>query len=59
MFILRYLAPEVLEGAVNLRDPEIALKNVDIYAMALVLWEILSRCADIHMLTSGSLSDAT
>ncbi len=51
---LRYLAPEVLEGALNLRDPEIALKNVDVYAMALVLWEVLSRCSDIHLLADGT-----
>ena len=43
---LRYMAPEVLEGAVNLRDCETALKQVDMYAMALVLWELASRCAD-------------
>ena len=43
---LRYMAPEVLEGAVNLRDCETALKQVDMYAMALVLWELASRCSD-------------
>ncbi|XP_043247137.1 activin receptor type-2A-like [Amphibalanus amphitrite] len=43
---LRYMAPEVLEGAVNLRDCETALKQVDMYAMALVLWELASRCVD-------------
>ena len=38
----RYMAPEVLEGAINFnRD---AFLGIDIYACALVLWELLSRC---------------
>ena len=41
------MAPELLEGAVNLRDPEAALKHVDVYAMGLVLWEVGTRCADM------------
>lgn len=45
---LRYMAPEVLEGAVNLRECETALKQVDVYAMALVLWELYSRCTDMY-----------
>lgn len=49
---LRYMAPEVLEGAVNLRDCESSLKQIDIYAVGLVLWEIVSRCSDIYV--SGS-----
>lgn len=43
---LRYMAPEVLEGAVNLRDCETALKQIDVYAMGLVLWELCTRCHD-------------
>ncbi|XP_076636027.1 kinase protein wishful thinking [Colletes latitarsis] len=46
---LRYMAPEVLEGAVNLRDCESSLKQIDVYAMGLVLWELVSRCSDIYM----------
>ncbi|KAJ8684153.1 hypothetical protein QAD02_019945 [Eretmocerus hayati] len=46
---LQYMAPEVLEGAVNLRDCESSLKQIDVYAMGLILWEILSRCADIYI----------
>nr|CAI5849830.1 unnamed protein product [Callosobruchus analis] len=42
---LRYMAPEVLEGAVNLRDCESALKQIDVYALGLVLWEVGSRCS--------------
>ena len=38
----RYMAPEVLEGAINFnRD---AFLRIDMYACALVLWELLSRC---------------
>lgn len=38
----RYMAPEVLEGAINFsRD---AFLRIDVYACALVLWEIVSRC---------------
>lgn len=43
---LRYMAPEVLEGAVNLRDCETALKQIDVYALGLVLWELCVRCHD-------------
>lgn len=39
----RYMAPEVLESRINLEDLE-SFKQVDVYAMALVLWEMASRC---------------
>ena len=36
------MAPEVLEGAITFtRD---AFLRIDMYALALVMWEILSRC---------------
>lgn len=36
------MAPEVLEGAINFtRD---AFLRIDVYAFALVLWELVSRC---------------
>lgn len=36
------MAPEVLEGAINFsRD---AFLRIDMYACALVLWELVSRC---------------
>lgn len=41
------MAPEVLEGAVNLRDCESALKQVDMYALGLVYWETFMRCSDL------------
>lgn len=40
------MAPEVLEGAVNLRDCETALKQIDVYSIGLVLWELCTRCQD-------------
>ncbi|XP_063069511.1 TGF-beta receptor type-2 isoform X1 [Engraulis encrasicolus] len=39
----RYMAPEVLESRVNLEDLE-SFKQMDVYSMALVLWEMVSRC---------------
>ncbi|KAB0803279.1 hypothetical protein PPYR_00249 [Photinus pyralis] len=45
---LRYMAPEVLEGAVNLRDCESALKQIDVYSLGLVLWELGTRCIDMQ-----------
>ncbi|KAM6978126.1 TGF-beta receptor type-2 [Tautogolabrus adspersus] len=42
----RYMAPEVLESRVNLEDLE-AFKQMDVYSMALVLWELASRCEAI------------
>ncbi|XP_075994811.1 TGF-beta receptor type-2-like, partial [Genypterus blacodes] len=42
----RYMAPEVLESRVNLEDLE-AFKQMDVYSMALVLWEMASRCSVI------------
>lgn len=44
---VRYMAPEVLEGAVNLRDCETALKQVDVYALGLLYWETFMRCCDL------------
>ncbi|XP_076009941.1 TGF-beta receptor type-2-like [Genypterus blacodes] len=39
----RYMAPEVLEARMNLENIE-SFKQTDIYSMALVLWEMTSRC---------------
>lgn len=38
----RYMAPEVLEGAINFQRD--AFLRIDMYAMGLVLWELASRC---------------
>ncbi|XP_074421228.1 LOW QUALITY PROTEIN: anti-Muellerian hormone type-2 receptor [Larus michahellis] len=40
----RYLAPEILEESLDLRAWGRALRQADVYALALLLWEILSRC---------------
>jgi len=41
----RYMAPEVLEGAINFsRD---AFLRIDMYACGLVLWEVATRCRDV------------
>lgn len=45
---LRYMAPELLEGAVNLRDCETSLKQMDVYSLGLVLWEVATRCSDFY-----------
>lgn len=37
----RYMAPEVLEGAINFTSD--AFLRIDMYACGLVLWELLSR----------------
>ena len=48
MGTLRYMSPEVLDGAVNLRDCEASLKQIDVYSLGLVLWEIATRCSDLY-----------
>ncbi|KAK7139580.1 hypothetical protein R3I93_016650 [Phoxinus phoxinus] len=40
----RYMAPEVLESRMDLENIE-SFKQADVYSMALVLWEIVSRCS--------------
>ncbi|XP_019952149.1 bone morphogenetic protein receptor type-2 [Paralichthys olivaceus] len=48
---LRYMAPEILEGSVNL-SRRWCLMQTDIYALGLLLWEIWMRCSD---LSEGSI----
>ncbi|XP_068621965.1 uncharacterized protein [Battus philenor] len=45
---LRYLSPEALEGALDLSGARAALCAVDVFALALVLWEMLWRCTGAH-----------
>lgn len=40
----RYMAPEVLEGAINFQRD--SFLRIDMYAMGLVLWELVSRCSE-------------
>ncbi|XP_071388742.1 TGF-beta receptor type-2 isoform X1 [Centroberyx affinis] len=42
----RYMAPEVLESRLNLENIE-SFKQTDVYSMALVMWEMTSRCEAI------------
>ena len=37
------MPPEVLDGCVNLQDIE-SFKQTDVYALALVMWEVCTRC---------------
>ncbi|XP_029461148.1 TGF-beta receptor type-2-like [Rhinatrema bivittatum] len=50
----RYMAPEVLESRVNLEDLE-SFKQMDVYSMALVLWEMASRCEAVGEVKSYEL----
>nr|XP_040060339.1 anti-Muellerian hormone type-2 receptor-like [Gasterosteus aculeatus aculeatus] len=43
---LPYMPPEILEGTVDLNSSW-CLIQADIYALALLLWEILMRCSDL------------
>lgn len=45
---LRYLAPEALEGALDLSGARAALCAVDVFALALVLWEMVWRTRGAH-----------
>ncbi|XP_072020591.1 TGF-beta receptor type-2-like [Amphiura filiformis] len=46
----RYMSPEALESKVNLQDIE-SFKQMDVFSLALVIWEIATRCtlnSDLH-----------
>ncbi|KAG8446353.1 hypothetical protein GDO86_013984 [Hymenochirus boettgeri] len=45
---LRYMPPEMLDGSLNLISWELALTQADVYSFGLILWEIFSRCDDLH-----------
>ncbi|CAK1548856.1 unnamed protein product [Leptosia nina] len=45
---LRYLSPEALEGALDLSGARAALCAVDVFALGLVIWEMLWRCSGAH-----------
>ena len=42
------MAPEILDGAVNLSDCAAALKQIDVYALGLLLWEVGTQCRDLY-----------
>ena len=41
------MAPEILDGAVNLSDCAAALKQIDVYSLGLLVWEIGTQCRDL------------
>ena len=49
------MAPELLDGAVNLRDCEASLKQIDMYSFGLVMWEIAMRCSDLYQGTGSEV----
>ena len=40
----RYMAPEVLEGKLNMNHFE-SFKRADVYSLGLIFWEIARRCS--------------
>ncbi|KAJ7317738.1 hypothetical protein JRQ81_003900 [Phrynocephalus forsythii] len=40
-----YVAPEILDENLNLKDLGTALRQADVYSLALVLWEMFMRCS--------------
>ena len=53
----RYMAPEVLEGAIIFSRDQFF--RIDMYAFALVLWELASRCATVWKIMNPSVTDET
>lgn len=45
---IRYLAPELLDEVLNLNNLENSLKQVDVYALGLIFWEMSRRCRDLY-----------
>ena len=45
---VRYLAPELLDSGRVLNLTENSLKQVDVYALALLFWEASRRCHDLY-----------
>lgn len=41
------MAPELLDKTLDLQDWGMALRRADVYSLALLLWEILSRCLNL------------
>lgn len=46
------MAPEVLEGAINFQRD--SFLRIDMYAMGLVLWELVSRCSEANGESCGA-----
>ncbi|XP_058869398.1 bone morphogenetic protein receptor type-2-like isoform X1 [Acipenser ruthenus] len=43
----RYMPPEILDGTLNIRDPLSSLRQVDVYSLGLLVWEMTTRCTDL------------
>lgn len=52
----RYMAPELLDGAINFTD--IALLRTDIYSIGLILWELLCAIHPLDLASLRCLADA-
>lgn len=50
------MAPELLDKSLDLQDWGTALRRADVYSLALLLWEILSRCPDLRPGKDGWVS---
>lgn len=50
------MAPELLDKTLDLQDWGMALRRADVYSLALLLWEILSRCLDLQPGKDGCYS---
>ena len=48
----RYLAPEILDHAIGIQQGELSYKQIDVYAMGLIFWEISRRCRDLYQVLS-------
>ena len=53
----RYMAPEVLEGAIIFSRDQFF--RIDMYAFGLVLWELISRCATLWHTVNDAIVDQT
>lgn len=53
------MAPELLDGAANLRQSEASLKQIDVYSLGLVLWELATRCEDLYHGISQEMFQST
>ena len=48
----RYLAPEILDHAIGIQQGDLSYKQIDVYAMGLIFWEISRRCRDLYQVLS-------
>ena len=51
------MSPEALEGRMNLLDTE-SFKQIDIFALALLIWEVSNRCCIFEGMIMYGLSSS-